>query len=201
MKSAKNVLRFILFKFFAHKGLQLLNSQCMHAQLCLTLCDPMDCSPTGSSVHGIFQAKHWGGLTFPSPGVLPDPRIKTESPTLQADSLPSESPGLPEIAPTSKMPLELYLQGSANPDLTSSLAWVSTLSPDWRMCVSHALHYRKCECSHFHRCSQDRATSGPMFPCHKEEGCLQIQMAKIRGVLAGGGCLSCFHGGKSGKKK
>ena len=25
-------------------------------QLCLTLCDPMDCSPPGSSVHGIFQA-------------------------------------------------------------------------------------------------------------------------------------------------
>ena len=26
-------------------------------QLCLTLCDPMDCSVPGSSVHGIFQAK------------------------------------------------------------------------------------------------------------------------------------------------
>ena len=32
------------------------------AQLCLTLSDPMDCSPTGSSVHGIFQARvlEWG---------------------------------------------------------------------------------------------------------------------------------------------
>ena len=28
---------------------------CVHAQLCLTLCDPMDCSPPGSSVLGIFQ--------------------------------------------------------------------------------------------------------------------------------------------------
>ena len=27
------------------------------AQLCLTLCDPMDCSQPGSSVHGIFQAR------------------------------------------------------------------------------------------------------------------------------------------------
>ena len=26
-------------------------------QLCLTLCNPMDCSPLGSSVHGIFQAR------------------------------------------------------------------------------------------------------------------------------------------------
>ena len=29
---------------------------CSVAQLCLTLCDPMDCSPPGSHVHGIFQA-------------------------------------------------------------------------------------------------------------------------------------------------
>ena len=27
------------------------------AQLCLTLCEPMDCSPPGSSVHGILQAR------------------------------------------------------------------------------------------------------------------------------------------------
>ena len=27
------------------------------AQSCLTLCDPMDCSPPGSFVHGIFQAR------------------------------------------------------------------------------------------------------------------------------------------------
>ena len=30
---------------------------CSVAQLCLTLCNPMDCSPPGSSVHRIFQAK------------------------------------------------------------------------------------------------------------------------------------------------
>ena len=36
------------------------------AQLCLTLSDPMDCSPPGSSVHGIFQAKvlEWGAIAF-----------------------------------------------------------------------------------------------------------------------------------------
>ena len=27
------------------------------AQLCPTLCDPMDCSPPGFSIHGIFQAQ------------------------------------------------------------------------------------------------------------------------------------------------
>ena len=33
---------------------------CVLAQLCLTLCDPTDCSPPGSSVHGIFQARNTG---------------------------------------------------------------------------------------------------------------------------------------------
>ena len=36
------------------------------AQSCLTLRDPMDCSPPGSSIHGIFQARvlEWGAITF-----------------------------------------------------------------------------------------------------------------------------------------
>ena len=36
---------------------------------------------------------HWSGLPFPSPGHLPDPEIEPKSPTLQADSLPTEPPG------------------------------------------------------------------------------------------------------------
>ena len=36
------------------------------AQLCLTLCDSVDCSPPGSSVHGIFQARvlEWVAVAF-----------------------------------------------------------------------------------------------------------------------------------------
>ena len=36
------------------------------AQSCLTLNDPMDCSPPGSSIHGIFQARvlEWGAIAF-----------------------------------------------------------------------------------------------------------------------------------------
>ena len=41
-------------------------------QLCLTLCNSMDCSLPGSSVSGLLQAKILGGLPFPSPGDLPD---------------------------------------------------------------------------------------------------------------------------------
>ena len=35
-------------------------------QLCLTLCDPMDCSLPGSSVHGILQARILEWITVPS---------------------------------------------------------------------------------------------------------------------------------------
>ena len=36
------------------------------AQSCPTLCDPMDCSPPGSSVHGIFQVRvlEWVAISF-----------------------------------------------------------------------------------------------------------------------------------------
>ena len=65
------------------------------AQSCPTLFDLMDCSPPGSSIHGIFQVRVWSGLPFPSPGDLPDPRIEPRSPALQADALPFEPPGKP----------------------------------------------------------------------------------------------------------
>ena len=49
-------------------------------QSCPTLCDPMACSPPGSSVHGILQGRHWSGKnTCPSPEDLPDPGIKPAS--------------------------------------------------------------------------------------------------------------------------
>ena len=46
------------------------------AQLCLTLCDSMDCRPPGTSVHGILQQEYWSELPFSSPGDLPDPGIE-----------------------------------------------------------------------------------------------------------------------------
>ena len=59
---------------------------CMRAWVCaqshLTLCDPMDCSLLGSSVHGIFQARRildW--LPFPPPGDGPNPGIEPLSQT------------------------------------------------------------------------------------------------------------------------
>ena len=59
---------------------------------CLTLCDPTDCSPPVSSVHGILQAKILEWAALPSPGDLPNPEVKPEPLTSRADALPSEPP-------------------------------------------------------------------------------------------------------------
>ena len=40
------------------------------------------------------RQEYWGGLPFPSPGDLPNPGIEPGSPTLRADALPSEPPGM-----------------------------------------------------------------------------------------------------------
>ena len=55
---------------------------CVHAkslQSYPTLWDPMNCSPSGSSVHGISRQEYWRRLPCPPPGNLPDPGIKSTS--------------------------------------------------------------------------------------------------------------------------
>ena len=69
------------------------------AKSCPTLCDPMDCSPPGFSVHGTFQARILEWNTFPSTGDLPDPGIEPVSLSLlhwQVDSLPLSHLGKPQ---------------------------------------------------------------------------------------------------------
>ena len=65
------------------------------AQSCPTLCDTMDSSPTGSFVHGILRARILEWVAIPFSRDLPNSGIEPESPALQVDSLPSESPGKP----------------------------------------------------------------------------------------------------------
>ena len=52
----------------------------MHAQLCLTLCDPIDYSPPPPLSMGFPRQEYWVGLPLPHPGDLPDPGIKPASP-------------------------------------------------------------------------------------------------------------------------
>ena len=58
------------------------------AQLCLTLCNPID-----YSVHRILQARILEWVAFPFSKGLPNPGIKPRSPALQSDSLPAEPQG------------------------------------------------------------------------------------------------------------
>ena len=71
----------------------MVHNKLLVAQSCLTLCDPMDCSLPGSSVHGILQARILECLSFPSPGNLASPGIEPQSPAFQANSLLTERPG------------------------------------------------------------------------------------------------------------
>ena len=77
-------------------------------QWCLTLCNHMDYRLPSSSVHGFSRQKHCSGLPFPSPGGLPNPGIEPRSPSLQADSLPSEPPGKPIYKRWKKIQGTLY---------------------------------------------------------------------------------------------
>ena len=74
--------------------ISILCSICLVAQWCPALCEPMDCSPAGSSGQGILRTRilEWVAISF-SRGSS-QPRIKLRSPTLQANSLPPEPPGV-----------------------------------------------------------------------------------------------------------
>ena len=67
-------------------------------QLCPALCDPIGCSPPGSSVHGVLQARTLKWLPCPIPGYLLHLDVESRSPAspaLQEDSLPTEPPRKP----------------------------------------------------------------------------------------------------------
>ena len=68
-------------------------------QSCLTLCDPIwtVTHQTPLSIE-LSRQEYWSGLPFSSPGDLPNLRIEPRSPTLQADSLPSEPQRNPKVA-------------------------------------------------------------------------------------------------------
>ena len=66
---------------------------CVHAQLCLTLCGPMDCSPAGSPLPMEFSRQYWSGLPFPSPEDLPNPGMEPATPALAGGFLTPEPPG------------------------------------------------------------------------------------------------------------
>ena len=74
---------------------QCINRNSNSVQLCPTLCDPMDCSPSGSPVHGISQARILEWVAIFSPGDLLDAGTEPTSPALAGSFFTTEPPGKP----------------------------------------------------------------------------------------------------------
>ena len=64
---------------------------------CLTLVTPWTVARQAPLSTGFSRQEYWSGLPFPSPGDLPDPGIEPRSSALQADSLPTELWGKPDL--------------------------------------------------------------------------------------------------------
>ena len=85
---------------------------CLVAQSCPTLCNPMDCQAPLRAARllcpwGFSRQEYWSGLPLSPPGDLPNPGIKPRSPSLEADSLPSEPPG--KTTPPGKHFINAYI--------------------------------------------------------------------------------------------
>ena len=95
------------------------------------LCDPIDCSPPASSVHGVFQARILEWLPFPPPGDLPNPGIEPVSlvsPALAGCFFTSLPPGSPYTwVPHCKM-------------RRATLPGVMQLNSMWIKCLAHSRH-------------------------------------------------------------
>ena len=113
----------------------------------------MDCSPPGSSIHGISHARILEWVAFSSPGDLPDPGIKPMSPALQADSLPLSHQGrLLEYRNQSwtrktcilaqAVITEYYRLGALN----NNVVVVQSLSCVWLVATPHTLQQARLLC-------------------------------------------------------
>ena len=94
-------------------------------QSCPTLCDPMDCSPPHSFLHGILQARvlEWVAISFSRGSSRPG--IEPVSPAFQADALTSELPGkLPHY------PCPKYVSCSRGTPVSASSCAQRTVSPN-----------------------------------------------------------------------
>ena len=130
------------------------------AQSCPTLCDPIDCSPSGFFVPGILQARTLEWVAMPFSRDLPNPGIELRSPALQADSLLFELLGNPNtcicyvlicFSGVRSSPMDHSSQGSSVHGTSQAriLGWVDMppFRPSFRPrgsnpCLLHLLHCR-----------------------------------------------------------
>ena len=90
-----------VWNFNVGHSLTLSKVKVLVAQLCLTLYDPIDCSPPGSSVHAVSQARILEWVAISSSRVSSQLGSEPRSPALQVDFFfffkPSEPPGKPSV--------------------------------------------------------------------------------------------------------
>ena len=88
-------------------GVQSMKVKVLVTQSCPALCDSVDCSPPGSSVHGILQARilEWVAISFSKRSFLP--RDQTVSPALAGGLFTTVPPGKPWQTWTTPESLEL----------------------------------------------------------------------------------------------
>ena len=104
-----------------------------------TLCNPMDYSLPGSSVHEILQAR------IPEWAAIPFSGIESKSPALQADSLPSEpwekhpSPNYAQLNCFFAVPVLPLSRNHNSPLLTQS----ETLGLSWLSSTQHGIYFMK----------------------------------------------------------
>ena len=111
---------------------------CLVTQPYPTLCDPVDCSPSGSSVHGDSPRKSTGMVAMPASGGSSQAGIKPKSPGLQVDSLPPEPLGKPMNTEVGSLSL---LQGIFQ---TRNWTRVSCITGELqcRNCILYQLNYQ-----------------------------------------------------------
>ena len=103
-------------------------------QSCLTLCDPMDCRPPGSTVHGTLQARILEWVASHSLlQVIFLTREECRYPALQADSLPHEPPGKPCQGASRKWSEKPKKRGCSQVVSTILVNWISM----WRFVKFH----------------------------------------------------------------
>ena len=129
---------------------------CVCAQSRLTLCNPLDCSMPGSSVHGIFQARtlEWVAISFSGGSSLPKPT----SPALQADLLLLSHQGSPFLETVG------WTIGSLlNSDTYRIIPWFLRGHMSPRVCLRVILPFIPQVYAGYthtwHKCEQDTATS------------------------------------------
>ena len=109
-------------------------------QLCPTLCNSMDGSPPGSSVHRILRQEYWSGLPFPPPRDLSNPEIKPRypvAPALQAGSFTTEPQDMEQIK--SRI-LEVSIQTVQADNTCNQIRWSRETAPGAQAVLQVLVH-------------------------------------------------------------